>query len=270
VELLTAFTELLDFKNDTFDVGLRKFLNKFMLSGEAQKIDRTMEVFAAHFHKCNPTVFPHPDTAFVLSFALIMLNTDRHNPAIADKDKMTREQFIRNTQGTWGKNEDPPKDFLTQLYDNICNDEIQMKTKGDPDKKGWVKSIKGGSYEQGRRYLCLVGNELRWFKEATLGKGDRPILGKIILEWMMVKEEEDRFTIAAAIPKNIEFLTYEKGKETPVSCAMLVITCENDQRMENWANAVRANVTFEAVEKLKPGKPIKVPKQTKSKKKKKY
>jgi len=199
-----------------------------------------------------------------------MLNTDLHNPAILDKDKMTREQFIRNTQGTWA-GEDPPKDLLMLLYDSICNDEIQMKTKGDPDKKGWVKSIKGSQHEQGRRWVCLIGNELRWYKEPTLGKGDKPILGKIVLDWMMVKEEEDRFTIAAVIPKNIEFITYDKGKATPVSCPMLVITCENDMRMENWANAVRANVTFDSIEKFaKPGKDIKVPKQTKNKKKKKY
>src|SRR5687767_3102525 len=38
--------------------------------------------------------FPHVDVAFVLAFALIMLNTDAHNPAIADKDKMTKEQFV--------------------------------------------------------------------------------------------------------------------------------------------------------------------------------
>jgi len=116
-----------------------------MLSGEAQKIDRTMEVFAAHYHTCNPNVFPNPDAAFVLSFALIILNTDRHCPAILDKDKMTKEQFIRNTNGTWA-GEDPPRELLIKLYDNIFNDEIQMKTKGDPEK-GWVKSIKG-QYEQ--------------------------------------------------------------------------------------------------------------------------
>jgi len=245
VVLITAFAELLDFTGDGIDQALRKFLTKFMLPGEAQKIDRIVEVFASQFHKCNPTSFPSKDAAYIVAFSLIMLNTDRHNPAIAEKDKMMKEDFIRNLRGMWD-GEDPPRELLSQLYDNICNDEIQMRMKGDPDKKGWVKSIKGGSYEQGRRWVCLVGNELRWYKEPTLGKGDRPVLGKIVLDWMMVREEEDRFEIAASIPKNINFSTYEKGKETPASCRMLVITCENDMRMENWANAVRANVTFDA------------------------
>lgn len=43
----------------------------------------------------NPGTFPNEDVAFVLSFAIIMLNTDAHNPAIAEKDKMTKPQFVR-------------------------------------------------------------------------------------------------------------------------------------------------------------------------------
>ena len=30
----------------------------------------------------NPSVFPSADTAFILAFSIIMLNTDLHNPAI--------------------------------------------------------------------------------------------------------------------------------------------------------------------------------------------
>lgn len=93
-DLLLSFTACIEFKGDSFVAGLRKFLSKFMLPGEAQKISRVMEVFAAEFLKQNPGVFPHEDVGFVLAFALIMLNTDAHNPAIADKDKMTKEQFV--------------------------------------------------------------------------------------------------------------------------------------------------------------------------------
>lgn len=93
-ELLRKFTKCINFRGDTFVAALRKYLSKFMLPGEAQKISRMMEVFAAEFLAQNEGVFPHEDVAFVLAFALIMLNTDAHNPAIADKDKMTKEQFV--------------------------------------------------------------------------------------------------------------------------------------------------------------------------------
>ena len=39
-----------------------------------------MEKFAEQYCKDNPGVFKTADGAYVLSFALIMLNTDAHNP----------------------------------------------------------------------------------------------------------------------------------------------------------------------------------------------
>ena len=46
---------------------------------------------------CPPLLPPLADTAYVLAFSCIMLHTDAHNPAI--KDRMTKEQFIRNNRG---------------------------------------------------------------------------------------------------------------------------------------------------------------------------
>ncbi len=54
------------------------------LPGEAQKIDRIMEKFAERYCRDNPAVFPNADGAYLLAFAIIMLNTDAHNP-MADR-----------------------------------------------------------------------------------------------------------------------------------------------------------------------------------------
>ena len=45
------------------------------LPGEAQKIDRIIEAFAGHFCRCNPGAIDHVDTAQILAFSLVMLNT---------------------------------------------------------------------------------------------------------------------------------------------------------------------------------------------------
>ena len=52
------------------------------LKGEAQCIDRIMECFAHEvFSQCQGDLpFKSADAAFVMSFGLIMLNTDLHNP----------------------------------------------------------------------------------------------------------------------------------------------------------------------------------------------
>lgn len=39
---------------------VRMFLSGFRLPGEAQKIDRMMELFARRFCSCNPNVFKNP------------------------------------------------------------------------------------------------------------------------------------------------------------------------------------------------------------------
>lgn len=92
--VLREFVALFDFSgpNSTFDRALRMFLGAFRLPGEAQCIDRIMEAFAGHLFKhLGPgRPFASADTAFILSFSTIMLNTDLHNPNIAVSKKMTK------------------------------------------------------------------------------------------------------------------------------------------------------------------------------------
>lgn len=73
-----------------------------------------------------PFPFKSADAAFILSFSTIMLNTDLHNPNMKDEKRMTLEQFVRNNRGI-NEGSDLPADFLTNLYYEIKNDEIQVK-----------------------------------------------------------------------------------------------------------------------------------------------
>ncbi len=61
-------------------------------AGEAQQIDRIMEKFAECFCGANPGVFASADGAYLLAFAIIMLNTDAHNP-MADAH-MSKADFV--------------------------------------------------------------------------------------------------------------------------------------------------------------------------------
>ena len=53
-QIMYAYVDQLDFTRMNFLAALRKFLAGFRLPGEAQKIDRLMEKFAARFCECNP------------------------------------------------------------------------------------------------------------------------------------------------------------------------------------------------------------------------
>lgn len=62
--------------------------------------------FANRWHAHNPSLLANPDAAHTLSFSLIMLNTDQHNPLI--KNRMTLPQFINNNRGINGGQNVPP------------------------------------------------------------------------------------------------------------------------------------------------------------------
>ncbi|KAG7256923.1 hypothetical protein CRUP_027382, partial [Coryphaenoides rupestris] len=89
IGVLHDFVELHEFTDLNLVQALRQFLWSFRLPGEAQKIDRMMEAFAQRYCTCNPGVFQSTDTCYILSFAIIMLNTSLHNPNVKDKPATT-------------------------------------------------------------------------------------------------------------------------------------------------------------------------------------
>jgi len=54
MEVMYSYIDQLNFANVNFVPALRAFLAGFRLPGEAQKIDRLMEKFAARYCECNP------------------------------------------------------------------------------------------------------------------------------------------------------------------------------------------------------------------------
>ena len=111
--MLHHYVDAMDFTGMQFDDAIRLFLSGFRLPGEAQKIDRIMEKFAERYTRQNLDVFPSADTAFILAFSVIMLNTDLHNPSIKPEKRMTVESFIRNNRGISVDGTDLPEEFLT-------------------------------------------------------------------------------------------------------------------------------------------------------------
>ncbi|GMS87930.1 hypothetical protein PENTCL1PPCAC_10105, partial [Pristionchus entomophagus] len=125
-DVLNAFVKAFPFENTRLDVALRLFLETFRLPGEAPLISMVMTAFADAWFKANDEPFNHVDAAFTLSYAVIMLNTDQHNPTVRrNQPPMSIECFKRNLSGTnEGKDFDP--DMLEQIYHAIKTEEIVM------------------------------------------------------------------------------------------------------------------------------------------------
>ncbi|ORX43829.1 hypothetical protein BCR36DRAFT_360675 [Piromyces finnis] len=137
IQVMHAFVDLMSFSNMTFVTALRVFLQSFRLPGEAQKIDRFMLKFAERYLKGNPQTFSSADTAYVLAYSVVMLNTDLHNDQV--KNRMTKAEFVKNNRGI-DEGKDLPKDFLEAIYDDIHNNEIVMN-----DKKAQAAKMTGNN-----------------------------------------------------------------------------------------------------------------------------
>ncbi|KAM6142771.1 LOW QUALITY PROTEIN: brefeldin A-inhibited guanine nucleotide-exchange protein 1 [Phoenicopterus ruber ruber] len=123
-EVMYAYVDQHDFSGKDFVSALRMFLEGFRLPGEAQKIDRLMEKFAARYLECTgQTLFASADTAYVLAYSIIMLTTDLHSPQVK---KMTKEQYIKMNRGI-NDSKDLPEEYLSAIYNEIAGKKISMK-----------------------------------------------------------------------------------------------------------------------------------------------
>ena len=92
IAVMHAYIDSEGYEGLTVDAALRKLLAGFRLPGEAQQIDRIVEKFAERYVEENPAAFRSVDDAYILSFAVVMLNTDAHNP-MAEKC-LSKETFL--------------------------------------------------------------------------------------------------------------------------------------------------------------------------------
>uniref|UniRef100_A0A8C7X8G7 ADP-ribosylation factor guanine nucleotide-exchange factor 1 (brefeldin A-inhibited) n=1 Tax=Oryzias sinensis TaxID=183150 RepID=A0A8C7X8G7_9TELE len=154
-EVMYAYVDQMDFQGKDFVSALRLFLEGFRLPGEAQKIDRLMEKFAARYLECNQgqTLFASADTAYVLAYSIIMLTTDLHSPQV--KNKMTKEQYIKMNRGI-NDSKDLPEEYLSAIYDEIAGKKIAMKETKELTMKSNKQSV---ASEKQRRLLYNVEME---------------------------------------------------------------------------------------------------------------
>jgi len=123
--------------------ALRLFLSNcgFRLPGEAQKVDRIVSTFSQCFWEDNAAdirncPFQNQDTVFVVSFAIIMLNSDLHKANVSNGKsikRMTKEEFVKNLRGV----DDGIRKFtayLHSIYDSIEATPIAILEVAQPDK----------------------------------------------------------------------------------------------------------------------------------------
>lgn len=165
-EVLRSYCSLFRFERQSLLDGLRMFLAAFRLPGEAQQIDRILQAFSDSCGQvCDESsagrlkLFSEDpkrasDTAYLLSFSIIMLNTDRHNTNIREDRKMSCDDFIKNNTDYGRDITEPgrafPKEYLKSIYDSIREEEIRTEGEGAEGAmtvERWKDVLRGSTIE---------------------------------------------------------------------------------------------------------------------------
>ncbi|KAJ8793367.1 hypothetical protein J1605_019418 [Eschrichtius robustus] len=253
IKVLQAFVELHEFADLNLVQALRQFLWSFRLPGEAQKIDRMMEAFAARYCLCNPGVFQSTDTCYVLSFAIIMLNTSLHNHNV--RDKPTAERFVTMNRGI-NEGGDLPEELLRNLYESIKNEPFKIPeddgndlthTFFNPDREGWLLKLGGRVKTWKRRWFILTDNCLYYFEYTT----DKEPRGIIPLENLSIREVEDPrkpncFELYNPSHKGQVIKackTEADGRVVEGNHVVYRISAPSPEEKEEWMKSIRASIS---------------------------
>ena len=129
--LLGAFFDLFDFAGRRVDEALRDLLGSFRLPGESPLIERIVTVFSEKYYaNSTPEEIADKDAVFVLTYAIIMLNTDQHNPNVKTQNRMAFNDFAKNLRGVNGGKDFAPE-YLREIYESIKSNEIILPDEHD-------------------------------------------------------------------------------------------------------------------------------------------
>lgn len=94
--------------------AMRELLEAFRLPGESQQIARITETFAEVYFATEPPEIRSQDATYVLSYSVIMLNTDQHNSQV--RKRMDLEAYARNLRGVNDGKDFDPEYLVRRLF----------------------------------------------------------------------------------------------------------------------------------------------------------
>ncbi|KFX95600.1 hypothetical protein V495_03705 [Pseudogymnoascus sp. VKM F-4514 (FW-929)] len=129
--ILEAFLSRFDFSGKRVDEAVRDLLEAFRLPGESALIERIITYFSEKY--CAQSLseeIADKDAIYVLTYAIIILNTDQHNPNLKAQNRMTLHDFSRNLRGVNGGKDFAPQ-YLQDIFDSIKSNEIILPDEHD-------------------------------------------------------------------------------------------------------------------------------------------
>lgn len=232
-EILMHYVRNIRFEHLNFDLALRRYLYCFHLPGEAQRIDRMMRKFAAHYYETFPdTIFNSDIAVYRMAFSVIMLNTDAHNDNVFEK--MNLKQFKRNCEGI-NDDEDLPEEYLDDMYYRIAMEEISF-TREDarlPDavRKDWLH-VMYNNKQMRRRWVVLTNNCLLLFRKIEEVKADKFILLKNVRVTPVCNQKGRRYCI------KLQDGTSENEEKNN----HIILSASSERDISRWTSALESQI----------------------------
>jgi hypothetical protein len=261
-------------------VALRYFLSLFKLPGEAQQIDRVLQAFADRWSEASRHGEPlysisyvcahmytmqasrqgergagggggawalSGDTAFILAFSIIMLNTDAHSEKIAPERKMNLEQFISNNRGIGDGGADLPRPMLEEVYAAIVGYEIAIEQREylrAVAREGWLVKQGGRVKTWKKRWVVVSASVLYYFEE----KKSAQFKGMVPLEDVIVRASAERpfaFTLELAHSKTGVIKSAKAaadGSMTQGKHSVFLFAAESADERAAWLRALNESI----------------------------
>jgi ankyrin repeat protein len=252
-EVLHCYLSDFQFTGQTLEQAVRSYLIKFRLPGEAQRIDRVMQGFAARFYHDNPDMFSHEDTAYLLAFSMIMLQTDAHNPAIKREKKMTKQQFLQNNRKI-DQGQNLPDAMLGEIYDNIITHPIKMETgmemTMETEETAGLLRLRAERGRWAKQWVILRENCIYYF----VSEKEKQPQGIIPLENLEVRKVKNlplQFEIVSPDEgQHLKACKMESGMLVPDNTSTFQFECSGEQEADQWCAKIRSSIVGNPVKEL--------------------
>lgn len=208
-DVLRIYCSLFRFEQQSVLDALRMFLAAFRLPGEAQQIDRILQAYADRCGTvCDESVNGRlklfsedpkraSDAAYLLSFSIIMLNTDRHNANIREDRKMSLDDFVKNNtdygRDITERGMELPREYLVGIYHSINEEEIRTEGEGADGVmtvERWKDVLRGSTADSAHKTLDPSVHDAEDVTELVLEHVWRPIMSAIGAFWG-VRDDDD-------------------------------------------------------------------------------
>jgi hypothetical protein len=247
--ILLEFFNQLDLRYP-FLPALRQALSSSLhLPGEAEQIDRVVQSWASCWVAANPECTLTADTAYILAFAAVMLNSDLHNPQV--KQRMSAQAFIQNLRGALNSDQMTDSE-LVSVYESIKNEQFTVNHSGGdeflalsgPRLRGTLAKRRANFFSAWTsRYFVLTDGCLYYFKDQEASSCDGGPAGVLQLVNVDIQAVDDNKIQIASTEGALQYVKFEKKKPPQMvrAVAQILLRASSRKTRDKWLYRIQTS-----------------------------